>query len=74
VCDMVCTTRHLSPTGDGKWRREELETRRLICQSGGMSLADLIEGISAENRLLRPYQQDRPVLVLLCGTPCKYCL
>jgi hypothetical protein len=29
-------------------------------------------GISAENRLLRPCQQDRPVLVLLCGTPCKY--
>jgi hypothetical protein len=37
-----------------------------------MSLANLIGGISAENRLLRPCQQDRPVLVLLCGTPCKY--
>jgi hypothetical protein len=37
-----------------------------------MSHANLIGGISAENRLLRPYEQDRPVLVLLCGTPCKY--
>jgi hypothetical protein len=37
-----------------------------------MSLAYLIGGISAENRLLRPCQEDRPVLVLLCGTPCKY--
>jgi hypothetical protein len=37
-----------------------------------MSLANLIGGISAENRLLRPCQQDRPVLALLCGTPCKY--
>jgi hypothetical protein len=37
-----------------------------------MSLANLIGGISAENRLLRPCQQDRPVLELLCGTSCKY--
>jgi hypothetical protein len=36
-----------------------------------MSCANLIVVLLAENRPLRPCQQDRPALVLVCGTQCE---